>query len=116
MILLEPASAGFLFRLQAGSRLKPAANTYSFFHRYPPAKAGGRRGAGSSRLIKTHLLHGDSSDRRLVRRLLRELLQDFQQHVIGVESFGLGFEVENDAVPQGRQIDAADVFEADVIA
>ena len=31
-------------------------------------------------------------------------------------SFGLGFEVQDHAVPQRRQIDAAHVFEADVVA
>ena len=36
--------------------------------------------------------------------------------MVGVDAFGLGLEVEDHAVPHGGQEDAADVFEADVVA
>ena len=64
----------------------------------------------SKMLFRHHRLH------RRVLALLGQLLQDFEQHVVGVDPFGLGFEVENHAVPQGGQIDAAHVLEADVVA
>ena len=39
-----------------------------------------------------------------------------KQHVVGVDAFGLGFEIHDHAMPQRRQINAAHVFEADVVA
>ena len=41
---------------------------------------------------------------------------EFQQHLVWLDALGLGLEVHDDAVPQGRQADAADVLEADVVA
>src|SRR4051812_45100778 len=61
-------------------------------------------------------LDRNGSHRRFVGRFFGQLLENFEEDVVGVESFGLRFEVENDAVAQRGQVDAADVFEADVIA
>ena len=42
-------------------------------------------------------------------------MQDFQQHLVGIDAFGLGFEVEDYAVAHGRQEDPPHVLEADVV-
>jgi hypothetical protein len=46
---------------------------------------------------------------RLLVALLRRFLQDLGEHVIRIDAFGLGFEVEDDAVAHGGEEDAADV-------
>lgn len=38
---------------------------------------------------------------RLFAGLFGQLFEDFQEDVVGIETFGLGFEVENDAVAEG---------------
>ena len=48
-------------------------------------------------------------------RLLRHLLQNLQQHLIRIDPFGLGLEVENHPMPHRRQEHSPHVFEAHVV-
>lgn len=48
--------------------------------------------------------------------LFRNLLQQFQQDAIGIDPLGLGLEIEDHPVAQGRQVHAADILETDIIA
>ncbi len=50
-----------------------------------------------------------------VFRLFWHVLQNLEQYFIGVDAFGFGFEIEDHAVPHGRQEHAAHIFEADVV-
>src|SRR5438045_835391 len=81
------------------------------FYRYTPAPCFGSQNTATQISLDRH-----GSHRRFVGSLLRQLLEDFEEDVVGVESFGLSLEVKNDAVAQRGQIDAADIFEADVVA
>ena len=79
-----------------------------------PAAASGTRRQAQPDLRR---FGGDLGDRRFFfGRFFGDFLEDLQEHVVGRDAFGLGLEVEDHAVPQRRQVDAADVLEADVVA
>src|SRR4029077_9425565 len=47
--------------------------------------------------------------------LFGDAVEDLEQDVVGIDSLGLGLEVQEDAMAQAGQIDAAQVLETDVV-
>src|SRR5258708_22187982 len=51
----------------------------------------------------------------LLLGLLGDGIEHLEQDVVGLDAFGLRLEVEEDAVAEARQVDAAQVLETDII-